>query len=158
MMTKLSIALFAAILLTAPGCGTPVTAGGSAGGGGDGSTAPEAVDPYGDPVEYPADPFEGFPVVFELEYPGAETPAPGDLPSAGGAWAVQIAACSSEDDAGRLGGIASVSTGLPFFVDHEGSWWKVRLGSYRTREEAAEGLEKAVASGFGDAWIVERLP
>ncbi len=157
MTTKLRFVLFAAMLTITPGCGTPVTETGSGGGTGDGSAPPLEVDPYGDPVEYPADPFEGFPVVFELEYPGEEAAASAD-DAAVGPWAVQIAACSSEADAQRLGEVASVRTGLPFFVDREDAWWKVRLGAYQTRTDASPGLEKALASGYGDAWIVERLP
>lgn len=157
MTTKLRLALFAALLAILPGCGTAVTATDSEGGGGEGSAPPVAVDPYGDPVAYPADPFEGFPVIFELEYPGEEAVTSMD-DAAAGPWAVQIAACSSEADAGRLGEVASIRTGLPFFVDREDAWWKVRLGSYQTRTDAALGLEKALASGYGDAWIVERLP
>lgn len=157
MTTKLRLALLAALPAILPGCGTPVAATDSGRGDGEGSAPPAAVDPYGDPVEYPADPFEGFPVIFELEYPGEESVPPEEAASVG-RWAVQIAACSSEADAERLGEVASVRTGLPFFVDREDDWWKVRLGSYQTRPDAAPGLEKALASGYGDAWIVERLP
>ncbi len=106
---------------------------------------------------YPRDPFEGFPVINELDYPG-EPGSCTEPPSGTGAWSVQIAACAGESDAARLGAVASSLTGLPFFVDREDVWWKVRLGSYSSAEDAAAGLATAVGSGYSDAWIVRRLP
>jgi hypothetical protein len=139
------------------GCGTSSA---SSGGSGDRVQAvPEegVVDPYGDPVVYPEDPFEGFPVVNELTYPGVSEPDAAEPPAAG-QWAVQVSACAAEDDAVRLAGIASAATGLVSRIDFEGAWWKVRLGSYDSREQAGEGLDIARSHGYSDAWIVEVLP
>lgn len=149
--------VLAACLAVLPGCGASSARAGGSGGRGQDAPDESVVDPYGDPVEYPEDPFEGFPSVNELTYPGAEAPGAAEPPAAG-SWAVQVAACTSEDDAARLAGVASAATGLPGRVDCEGSWWKVRLGSYVSREAAGEGLSIARSHGYGDAWIVEILP
>lgn len=139
------------------GCGTSSARSGSSGDRVQAVPDESVADPYGDPVVYPGDPFEGFPVVNELTYPGE--PVTGAVePPAAGSWAVQVAACAAEEDAVRLAGIASAATGLVGRIDFEGSWWKVRLGSYESREDAGEGLETARSHGYGDAWIVELLP
>lgn len=157
--TGIAAAFAAAFLISAAGCGTETAS--PPGGGGNstpgGAPETEQIDPYGDPVVYPRDPFEGFPVINELDFPGETR---GDIePAAGaGAWSVQIAACANESDASRLGAVASSLTGLPFFVDREDAWWKIRLGSYNSEEDAASGLATAVEYGYADAWIVRRLP
>jgi len=157
--TVTAAALAAVFLTSAAGCGTETTSTPRGRGSSTPGRAPETerIDPYGDPVVYPRDPFEGFPVINELDYPG-EPGSCTEPPSGTGAWSVQIAACAGESDAARLGAVASSLTGLPFFVDREDVWWKVRLGSYSSAEDAAAGLATAVGSGYSDAWIVRRLP
>lgn len=136
------------LALLACSCGTSTTSGGEQG--------TEPVDPYGDPVVYPVDPFEGFGTVVDITVPGSgpEIPAP---PAAGG-WAVQIAACSSESDAAGLAAAASEELGLPSRVDHEGQWWKVRVGAFGTRREAEDALPSVRSEGWADAWVVEVRP
>jgi hypothetical protein len=139
------LALLAALACS---CGTSTTS------GGEGLTEP--VDPYGDPVVYPGDPFEGFGTVVDIAVPGSAQDAT-DPPAAGG-WAVQIAACTSESDAAGLAAAASEELGLPSRVDHEGQWWKVRVGAYGTRLEAEEALPAVRSEGWSDAWVVEVRP
>jgi hypothetical protein len=40
------------------------------------------------------------------------------------------------------------------FLDYEVPYYKVRVGSFRQREEAEEYLQRVKAAGYPDAWIV----
>lgn len=158
-MTRHSAAAVVLAACLAAWCGCGASSARTGGSGDRLQAVPDetVIDPYGDPVVYPEDPFEGFPVVNELAYPGT-VEQDGTEPPSAGSWAVQVAACAVEADAERLAGIASAATGLQSRIDCEGSWWKVRLGSYGSREDAGEGLAIARSHGYGDAWIVELLP
>jgi len=115
------------------------------------------VDPYGDPRPSDRDPFAGYLAITSLEVPAAaDTAGEAAGTASAGDWAIQVAACSSESAAARLGELASGDTGLDFVVDREGQWWKVRVGSFATREAAGVALEGVKSSGYDDAWIVER--
>ncbi|HUD28818.1 MAG TPA: SPOR domain-containing protein [Novosphingobium sp.] len=84
--------------------------------------------------------------------PVAKAPAEPASPSraaatAKGAFVVQVAAFSSESSArkvaGQLGGSVSAA----------GKFWRVRLGPYTNRAQAAPALEKARRAGYSDARI-----
>lgn len=70
----------------------------------------------------------------------AETPARGSL-------LVQVAAFSIEASARK------VARELGGSVEHGGKFWRVRLGPYTNRAQAARALEKAKGAGYSDARI-----
>jgi rare lipoprotein A len=63
------------------------------------------------------------------------------------AFAVQVAAFSTQD---RAGGVAGKLGG---HVSAAGRYWRVRLGPFPTRADAAAALAKAKAAGYSDARI-----
>ena len=119
----------------------------------------EPVDPYGDPPDYAGDPFTGFDSVYSISVPGetvsevVEVTAPdrNELP-----YSVQITAAGVEATAQRLAETVTAEIDAPVFIDQEGSYWKVRVGAFATREEAGGLLNQMHEMGFTDAWIVSR--
>ena len=118
----------------------------------------EPIDPYGDPPDYSGDPFAGFDSVYSIAVPGetvevVEVTAPdrNELP-----YSVQITAAGVEATAQRLVETITAETDAPVFIDQEGSYWKVRVGAFATREEADGLLNQMQEMGFTDAWIVSR--
>lgn len=73
--------------------------------------------------------------------------APAAAPSGKGAFAVQVAAFSSEASARK------VASQLGASVSQAGKFWRVRLGGYPNRAQAAAALEKARNAGYRDARI-----
>jgi len=112
------------------------------------------VDPYSDPPGYSGDPFAGYGPVASVEFPASgENPIPRSNP---GGWSVQVAACATEEAAQSLA-ISLESLGNePVFIDHIGSYYKVRVGSFETAEASSELRNRLRSGGFPDAWSVER--
>lgn len=146
--------LLFAVLLLAGGCGT------SSSSEGNGS---QIVDPYSDPPGYTGDPFAGFGQVSSIEFPAEAAgdaeyhPDVRESVEPGGAWSVQVAACASLEAAMTLRDVVAAETGVPVFVDHTGSYYKVRAGSFDS-SGASDSLRAQLRSGgYPDAWSVERV-
>jgi hypothetical protein len=149
-----AIALATAAVLAGCGTGTsrpPTT----------GEPAPEP-EAYTDLPGYEGDPFSGFSGVVSIDLPApAERPEEGrppegeDRPSSG-PFSIQVMALGDEATARGVAESASGESGMAAFVDHEGGWWKVRLGSFEDRASAAAALSEVVDLGFTDAWVVRR--
>lgn len=133
------------------------------------TTAPEdtaEMEPpraYGDLPAYEGDPFVGFSEVVSVELPAeAEEESPETTQDAvepaasSGPFSVQIMALADEATARGVAESVSDESGLPGHVDREGAYWKVRLGNFADRSEAAENLPLLVGLGFDDAWVVRR--
>lgn len=136
-----------ALLLVIAACGTETSTDGDEG---------SPIDPYGDPPGYSGDPFAGYGPVTSIEFP-----APGENPvpvSPGGTWSVQIAACATEEAALSLAEEVETLSDTPVFIDHIGSYYKVRVGAFGTSEETAELRNTLRSAGYPDAWSVEREP
>ena len=118
----------------------------------------EIIDPYADPPGYSGDPFAGFGPVSSIRFPaegsiGTEIEEPAVLD---GPWCVQVAACGSMDAALTLRDTVAAQTDLPVFVDHIGSYYKVRVGSFATSSDS-DGLRVQLrSSGYPDAWSVQK--
>jgi len=67
--------------------------------------------------------------------------------AAKGSFLVQVAAFSSEPSARKIAGQLGAS------VSQAGKFWRVRLGPYSNRAQAAQALEKAKGAGYRDARI-----
>ncbi|MCK5786954.1 MAG: SPOR domain-containing protein [Candidatus Sabulitectum sp.] len=141
--------LLLSVLLLMMGCGSSTST--------DGAVI-ESIDPYADPPGYSGDPFAGFDPVTSIRFP-----AEGDLEiemeepaSMNGAWSVQVAACGSMDAALSVRDIINAQTDHPVFVDHVGSFYKVRVGAF-TSSSDSDGLRNHLRSnGYPEAWSVER--
>lgn len=143
------------VLIAAAGCGSSS----SRPGGGSGSRPPVqgAPDPYGDPPAYGGDPFAGFGGIVSIAVPGG-TVQPAEPAAPGGRFSVQVAACSTPDAAAALVEELRGLLEQQVFVDHQGGYHKVRVGSLDTREQA-DSLQASVrALGYPEAWVVEREP
>ena len=134
---------------------------------GTGAQSSGTIDPYGDPRTYSGDPFAGFLEVITIDLPAEDSTAadsastqespPVTVPSSGqGSWCIQIAACSTQEDAARVAVQADPLTDLECDVESEPPWWKVRLGAFATREAAEARLIEVRALGYPDAWVVRR--
>ncbi len=141
--------LFLSVFVLLAGCGTATSSD-------DGND--EVIDPYADPPGYSGDPFAGFGSVTSIRFPaegdaGIETEEPADLY---GPWSIQVAACGSMDAALTLRDTIAAQTDQPVFVDHIGSYYKVRVGSFETSSDS-DGLRVQLRSGgYPDAWSVRR--
>jgi len=146
-------AILALAVLTA-GCGPrttrPETTGGETG-------TPEA---YTDLPGYEGDPFAGFAGVVSIELPApSDTAAPSpedEAPDVSGPFSIQVMALGDEATARGVAESAAARTGMPSFVDREGAYWKVRLGSFPDRASAVSRLADMEDLGFSDAWVVRR--
>jgi hypothetical protein len=141
------------VLLLAVACGTTTTV-----------TVPESgttgsttnTDPYGDSPAYGGDPFTGFGEIVTIAVPGGVQEATQAEQAVNGRFSVQVAACSTPEAAA---GVAAELRGLleqPVFVDPEGAYHKVRVGSFENREQALALQASVRALGWSDAWVVER--
>lgn len=135
----------AALLMLLAACGTETSTGGEAG---------SILDPYGDPPGYSGDPFVGYGPVTSVDFP-----APGENPvlvPMVGTWSVQVAACATEEAALSLAEALEALNDEPVFIDHVGSYYKVRIGAFETSGESAELRNRLRAGSYPDAWSVER--
>ncbi len=145
---KFVIAVLILVLLA--GCGTTTV---------PDTTVDETVDPYADPPGYTGDPFAGFGPVTSIRFPAEEaeeelvTEQPADTT---GAWTVQVAACGTMDAALTLKDTVANQTDQPVFVDHIGTYYKVRVGSFETSSDTDELRIQLRAGGYPDAWSVQR--
>jgi len=146
-------AILALAVLTA-GCGPetsrPETTGGE-------TETPEA---YTDLPGYEGDPFAGFAGVVSIDLPApsdtaSRTPEE-EVPGTSGPFSIQIIALGDEATARGVAESAAAESGMPAFVDREGRYWKVRLGSFPDRASAASRLPDMEDLGFSDAWVVRR--
>lgn len=141
--------LLIAALLLAVACGTTSSVPGN-------DTTPPDTDPYGDSPAYGGDPFAGFGEIVSIAVPGGVQDASQDVDERNGRFSVQVAACATPEAA------ADVAAGLrglleqPVFVDSEGAYHKVRVGSFENREQALALQASVRALGWSDAWVVER--
>ncbi|MCK5131181.1 MAG: SPOR domain-containing protein [Candidatus Sabulitectum sp.] len=144
---KYILLLYAFILLA--GCGTTTSS--------DGSND-EITDPYADPPGYSGDPFAGFGPVTSIRFPADEDSGIEiETPTAvNGPWGVQVAACSSIDAALTLRDTIAAQTDQPVFIDHTGSYYKVRVGSFAISSDSDELRAQLRSSGYPDAWSVQR--
>lgn len=130
------------LLLLALSCGTVTS----------GETEDAVTDPYGDPPGYSGDPFAGYGPVTSITLPaqGGEETEPG------GRWSVQVAACATMESAESLRASVEADFQEPVFIDHIGSYYKVRVGSFDSAESSAELRGALRGGGYPDAWSVER--
>jgi cell division septation protein DedD len=144
--------LLGAVLLLAVACGTTTTVTSPE----HGTTVPTNADPYGDSPAYGGDPFAGFDGIVSVAVPGGFEEASQAEDEPNGRFSVQVAACSTPEAAA---GVAAELRGLleqPVFVDSEGAYHKVRVGSFENREQALALQASVRALGWSDAWVVER--
>ena len=144
MMNKV---IFSAVtlLLVLAACGTETSTEGDEG---------SIIDPYGDPPGYSGDPFAGYGPVTSIEFPaGGENQVP---VYNNGKWSVQVAACATEAAALSLAEELEAFGYVPVFIDHVGSYYKVRVGAFETSEESSELRNRLRAGSYPDAWSVER--
>lgn len=114
------------------------------------------TDPYGDSPAYGGDPFAGFGEIVSIAVPGGVQEGSIAVEELNGRFSVQVAACSTPDAAE---GVAAELRGLleqPVFVDSDGAYHKVRVGSFENREQALALQASVRALGYPDAWVVER--
>jgi hypothetical protein len=69
-------------------------------------------------------------------------------------WRVQVFATQDPDLADRMAKEAAERLEQPAYVAHEASQFKVRLGDYRSEEEALPLRERAIQAGFTGAFRV----
>ncbi len=66
---------------------------------------------------------------------------------------IQVFASSELESAERMKAKVGSETNLPVYIEYEGGYYKVRLGDFMTREEAA--VERAnISTLYPDCWIV----
>jgi len=89
----------------------------------------------------------------------AETPKPKAqlAPSGGGSVHIQVGSFASEDNArkldSKLSGIGAVNIAKTEAAGKE--WWRVRVGPFNSRTEAAAALEQVHQAGLPDARIIQ---
>lgn len=137
------------LVLLAASCGTDTVT--------ETGTGQETIDPYADPPGYAGDPFAGYGPVTTIELPAGQ-PAAETVSTPVGNWSVQIAACGSMESAQSLVSSVSTLTDEPVFIDHIGSYYKVRVGAFTSPEESGGLREMLRSRGYPDAWSVEREP
>jgi len=150
---RLLCAILVPTMLTA-GCGPATTRPETTGGE---TERPEA---YTDLPGYEGDPFAGFAGVVSIDLPApsdttSRTPEE-EAPDTSGPFSIQIMALGDEATARGVAESAAAESGMPSYVDREGAYWKVRLGSFPDRASAASRLPELVELGFSDAWVVRR--
>ncbi|MCP4647386.1 MAG: SPOR domain-containing protein [bacterium] len=140
--------LFISLTLLA-GCGTSTSSEEHSG---------EIIDPYADPPGYTGDPFAGFGEVNTIEFPATGSISVEAVTATviNGSWSVQLAACASLDAALSLRDVVAASTEQPVFIDHMGSYYKVRVGAFLTSSDSDELRIHYRSNGYPDAWSVER--
>ena len=117
------------------------------------------IDPYGDPPGYTGDPFVGFPEPVSMSIPGEELPFVYEEEILSGThFTVQISAATNEETAQRLAETIRADIDHSVFVDHQGGFWKVRVGAFPAAEDAAAYTQVLVNMGFTDAWVTTREP
>ncbi len=117
------------------------------------------IDPYGDPPGYTGDPFETFPEPISMAIPGEELPIVYEEEILSGThFTIQISAATNEETAIRLKESVSAEVSHPVFIDHQGGFWKVRVGAFPAMEDAAAYTQVLVDMGFTDAWVTTREP
>lgn len=80
-------------------------------------------------------------------------------PKGGGRlWRVQVFATQDPDLADRMAKGAAERLGVRAYVAHEAPQFKVRLGDYRSEEEALPLRERAIEKGFTGAFRVRCNP
>ncbi|NOQ23286.1 MAG: hypothetical protein GQ565_11645 [Candidatus Aegiribacteria sp.] len=125
----------------------------------DQTTTAGPIDPYADPPGYTGDPFEDFPEVIGMSVPGEEVPIEYEEEILSGThFTVQISAATNEETAMRLKESVSAEINHPVFIDHQGGFWKVRVGAFPAREDAVNYTHVLVNMGFTDAWVTTRDP
>lgn len=141
--------LFTAAFILLAGCGTTTSFE---------NNADEIVDPYADPPGYSGDPFVGYGPVTTIRFPAAGDTVieieENTVPS--GPWSVQVAACGSMDAALTLRDTVAAQTGQQVFIDHTGSYYKVRVGSFATSADSNGLRIQLRENGYPDAWSVQR--
>lgn len=86
----------------------------------------------------------------------APTPAVSTRTAATGRWSVQLAAHARKADADAH--VAQLGRrGITARIDADAQWFRVRVGRYATRAEAAEQLARLKAQGL-DGFVVELTP
>ncbi len=130
------------LFIIALSCGTATT----------GETDDAVPDPYGDPPGYSGDPFAGYGPVTSIALPAAG----GEATEPGGLWSVQVAACATAESAESLRASIEAAFQEPVFIDHIGSYYKVRVGAFDSAEASAELRGILRGGGYPDAWSVER--
>ena len=68
---------------------------------------------------------------------------------------VQLYATPDLQSAETIAARARTAFRDPVYVDSQPPLFKVRVGDFLTRDEASRARERAVDSGYADAWIVE---
>jgi len=135
------------ILVLLAGCGTTTV---------PDTTGDETVDPYADPPGYTGDPFAGFGPVTSIRFPAEEEPVAEQPADTTGAWSVQVTACGTMDAALSVRDIVANRTDQPVFIDHIGTYYKVRVGSFATSSDTDELRIQLRSGGYPDAWSVKR--
>ncbi len=116
------------------------------------------IDPYADPPDYSLDPFEGFPDVTGLAVSAANEEESREEILSGSHYTVQVAAAASEENAESIKKAVSSAVSLPVFIDREGGYWKVRVGTFPARQDALDFVQVLAEMGFEDAWVTTRRP
>ncbi len=149
--------LFLSLLLVVAGCGSSTAQPERGQTDGETPTPAVAADPYGDPPAYGGDPFAGFGEIVTIAVPGGVSEADvNDTADRAGMFSVQVAACASQEAAEGVAGDLRGLLEQQVFIDVEGAYHKVRVGSFGSREQAAALQASIRALGYADAWIVER--
>lgn len=115
------------------------------------------VDPYEDPPDYSGDPFADFPEVTGVGIPSAVEYVYEEEVLSGSHYTVQISAATTLEAAEGLADRVSAGMTHPVFIDHEGTFWKVRVGAFPLRENAIDLGRELVDMGFTDAWVTTRV-
>ncbi|MDH7514962.1 MAG: SPOR domain-containing protein [Bacteroidota bacterium] len=85
-------------------------------------------------------------------------PVRSDLPKKGAVmWSVQIGAFRAESGADQLFTDARTKFSVPVYKDYDSvsGLFKITVGSFQTREQAARFKEEVIQRGYPDAFIVE---
>lgn len=81
------------------------------------------------------------------------TPTSSEAPT--GRYTIQVFATYSMGKAGEISDkVKSKLSGADTFIAKEGGTYKVRVGSYSSRDAADRSRDKLRALGFNDAWVV----
>jgi hypothetical protein len=125
------------------------------------TTVEDIPDPYGDPPGYTGDPFAGFGPITSLSLPASEGEEVAEVAveesaEASGPWSVQIAACGTMESALTLRDTVSNQIDEPVFIDHIGSYYKVRVGSFANSSDSDALRTQLRCGGYPDAWSVQR--
>lgn len=78
-------------------------------------------------------------------------------PQAAEGYRIQLFAGRDKQTAKRLSSLALSRLTIPVYLTYEAPQYKVRVGNFTVREEAAEWCERLRREGFPDAWIVRAI-